>query len=351
MAANGYGYSRPGGGGGAGSSIAMALIAYGQQGGMLYAAYRLPDNPLVLSHVRWQGDTGEVIEAQHSSGNGYDLPQEEREAWAQIALSSTTTQADAVGPDAPWLPVTLDRQRAFELGVRAQRAHYASQPPQAGGFSGLHSTPPPLSNAPSGYASSSYGAPPAPPRMAPLSPVAPPAPAHPYQLHSTGPRSDDYPPTRLIDALPVSSPSMPEPPQQTTGQWAREEMLRGAGQYGGAGQQEVSAFPCVEMEMPMLLSPDQQDFTRDFARDVAIHFSRAARAIPQTRELRGWMRGARIVLAVRMGFGAGARQASRAEMEHAASLLAEALARRTLPYAQLRFADPAEWNQGVELPE
>jgi hypothetical protein len=63
------------------------------------------------------------------------------------------------------------------------------------------------------------------------------------------------------------------------------------------------------------------------------------------------MRGARIVLAARMGFGAGARPASRGEMEHAASLLAEALARRTLPYAQLRFADPAEWNQGVELPE
>ena len=101
----------------------------------------------------------------------------------------------------------------------------------------------------------------------------------------------------------------------------------------------------------MLLTADQQDFTRDFARDVAIHFGRAARAIPQARELRVWMRGARIVLAVRMGFGPGARPASRAEMEHAAALLAEALARRTLPYAQLRFADPAEWNQGVELPE
>lgn len=349
MAANGYGYSRPGA---ASGSIAMALIAYGQQGGMLYAAYRLPDNPLVLSHVRWQGDSGEVIEAQHGSGNAYDLPQEEREAWAQIALSSTTTQADAVGPDAPWLPVTLDRTRAFELGVRAQRARFASQPQQGSqmGFSGLHSTPPPLASTPSGYASSSYGAPPAPPRMAPLSPVAPPAPAHPYQMQTPGPRSDDYPPTRLIDALPVSSPSAPESPQQTTGQWAREEMARGAAHYGAA-QQEVSAFPCVEMEMPMLLSPDQQDFTRDFARDVAIHFSRAAHAIPQTRELRGWMRGARIVLAVRMGFGAGARPASRGEMEHAASLLAEALARRTLPYAQLRFADPAEWNQGVELPE
>ena len=348
MAANGYGYSRPGG---ASGSIAMALIAYGQQGGALYAAYRLPDNPLVLSHVRWQGDSGEMIEAQHGSENSYELPQEEREAWAQIALSSTTNQADAVGPDAPWLPVTLDRTRAFELGVRAQRARYASQPQQSA-YGSLNSPPPPpRSSAPSGFGASSFGPPP-PAMPSRIAPVAPPAPMHPYQLQqipTPSPRSDDYPPTRLIDALPVSSPSLPESPQQTTGQWAREEMMRGAA-YGASGP-EVSAYPCVEMEMPMLLTTDQQDFTRDFARDVAIHFSRAARSIPQTRELRGWMRGARIVLAARMAFGAGARPASRAEMEHAAGLLAEALARRTLPYAQLRFADLAEWNQGVELPE
>jgi hypothetical protein len=127
--------------------------------------------------------------------------------------------------------------------------------------------------------------------------------------------------------------------------------MRGANYGAGQSQQEITAIPCVEVEMPMLLSADQQDFTRDFARDVAIHFSRAAHSIQQARELRGWMRGARIVLAVRMGFGPGVRPASRAEMEHAAALLAEALARRTLPYAQLRFADFAEWNQGVELPE
>lgn len=349
MAANGYGYSRPGG---ASGSIAMALIAYGQQGGALYAAYRLPDNPLVLSHVRWQGDSGEVIEAQHGSGNSYELPQEEREAWAQIALSSTTNQAEAVGPDAPWLPVTLDRTRAFELGVRAQRARYASQPQQAV-YGSLNSQPPLRSSAPSGFgASASYGPPPSPAMPPRIAPVAPPAPAHPYQFQQNqppSPRSDDYPPTRLIDALPVSSPSLPESPQQTTGQWAREELMRGAS-YGANGP-EVSTFPCVEMEMPMLLTDDQQDFTRDFARDVAVHFSRAARSIPQTRELRGWMRGARIVLVVRMGFGPGTRPASRAEMEHAAGLLGEALARRTLPYVQLRFADLAEWNQGVELPE
>lgn len=339
MAANGFGLSRPGA---AGGSIALPLIAYGQQGGALFAAYRLPDNPLSPTHVRWQGANGEMIEAQHGTENIYELPQEEREAWAQIALNSASNQADSVGPNAPWLPVTIDRTRAFELGVRAQRARLASQPPQGmQGSQSSRNSSPHLSGAPAGYGNvggAPYGA-----------PMAHPTPLHPYQLQSPPaptPRADEYPPTRLIDALPSSAPSMPEPQQQNTGQWSRDELMRGA-----QSQSEVTAIPCVEVEMPMLLTADQQDFTRDFARDVAIHFGRAARAIPQVRELRGWMRGARIVLAARMSFGAGSRPASRAEMEHAAGLLADALARRTLPYAQLRFADAAEWNQGVELPE
>ncbi|HET9111501.1 MAG TPA: hypothetical protein VFN78_11800 [Ktedonobacterales bacterium] len=346
MAASGYGYSRPNG---RGDTIATALIAYGQHGGALYAAYRSPDNPLAPSHLRWQGQNGEAIEAEHEPDHAYDLPQEEREAWAQIALSSTSNQADAVGPQAPWLLVALDRQRALELGMRAQRARVASAPPLT------PNSMPPLSGAPGGYSNapyggSPYGAPPAPqmpPRMQPMQPMQP------YQGQSPNPRSDEYMPTRLIDALPASSPSAPDQ-AQSTGSWRRDELLRGAPSYGpgqAQGQPEVSAIPCIEVEMPMLLSPEQTDFTRDFARDVAMHFSRAARAIPQARELRGWMRGARIVLAVRMGFGPGARSATRPEMEHAAGLLADALARRTLPYAQLRFADMAEWNQGVELPE
>lgn len=323
MAANGY-VSRPYERGG---SIAMALIAYGQQGGALFAAYRLPDNPLVLSHVRWQGATGEVIEAQHNADEMYALPQAEREAWAQIALGSATNQADAVGPNAPWLPVRLERERAFELGVRAQRARLEPQSPAS----------PQVSGTPSGY-----GAPVVSNMGASGSPYAR------YPSESPQGLADEYSPTRLIDALPPSAPSMPEQPQNT-GAWARDDLLRG-GAFPGPAQQEVTVIPCIEVEMPMLLTNEQQDFSRDFARDVAIHFGKAARSIPQTRELRGWMRGARIVLAVRMGFGPGARPANRAEMEHGAALLAEALARRTLPYAQLRFAEPAEWNQGVELP-
>lgn len=340
MAANGYGYSRPQD---RGASIATALIAYGQQGGALFAAYRASDNPLAPSHLRWQGVSGEIIETQHNAESAYDLPQEEREAWAQIALGSTSNRADAVGPNAPWLPVRLERERAFELGVRAQRARLASLPPNSPQSAPRLSASPPVS-----YGSAPQGAPLS--SMLPRSSSTFPA----YAPQGPGFHADEYSPTRLIDALPQSAPSLPEPPQNT-GQWSRDDLLRGgsgAGAYGASPSQlEITVIPCVEVEMPALLtSADQQDFTRDFARDVAVHFSRAARSITQARELRGWMRGARIVLAVRMGFGPGSRPVNRAEMEHAAALLSEALARRTLPYAQLRFADFAEWNQGVELP-
>lgn len=341
MAANNYGYSRAPDRGG---TIANALIAYGQQGGALYAAYRLADNPLVLSHVRWQGENGAVIEAQHTTDGMHETPQEEREAWAEIALISTTNQADAVGPNAPWLPVWMDREHALELGLRAQRARLSSQAPQ---------TPHGMSGVGSGYGSGSHSGTPfggASPYSGPPPSQVPHAapPFQPPHMPMPNPPSDEYSPTRLIDALPSSPPSMPDL-SQNTGQWARDDLLRG-GAYPGPSQQEITVIPCVEVEMPVLLSNDQQDFTRDFARDVAIHFGRAARGIPQTRELRGWMRGARIVLAARMGFGLGSRPANRAEMEHAAALLSEALARRTLPYAQLRFAEYPEWSQGVELP-
>jgi hypothetical protein len=290
--------------------------------------------------VRWHGENGDVIEAQHGSESTYDLPQEEREAWAQIALGSTSTQPDAFGPNAPWLRVTLDRSRAFELGMRAQRARMAHPSSYA-----LNNSAPHLSGAPNQHHSSApYGAQPtAQIQHGPMNPM------NPGGRYTPDTRAEDYPTTQLIDALP-SAPSRPES-GQNTGQWSRADLLRGSGYAAAPMQQEVTVIPCVEVEMPILMTGDQQDFTRDFARDVADHFSRAARAIPQARELRGWMHGARIVLAVRMSFGPGTRAPNRAEMEHGAALLSEALAQRTLPYAQLRFAELPEWNQGVELPK
>lgn len=114
---------------------------------------------------------------------------------------------------------------------------------------------------------------------------------------------------------------------------------------------EIIVVTCIEIEMPHLMTSSAQDFTRDFARDVALNFNRAARTIPQTRETRGWMNGAHMTLGALMALGTGTRPATRAEMEHAADTLAGALAQRTLPYVRLRFADAGEWEQGVPLPE
>jgi hypothetical protein len=115
---------------------------------------------------------------------------------------------------------------------------------------------------------------------------------------------------------------------------------------------EVVVIPCVDVELPPTMDGVvSSDYRRDFARDVTMHFSRAARAIPQVREVRGWMRGDRMVLAARFVVAAGNRPPTRAEMDGAAQILADGLAQRTLPYVRLSFADPGEWTQGAPLPE
>lgn len=124
------------------------------------------------------------------------------------------------------------------------------------------------------------------------------------------------------------------------------------GQGGVVDSQEVTTLVSIEVDMPLMPGDGlADDYVRDFARDVTIHFSRAARTLSQTRDLRGWMRGGRIVLAARLAVGTGARAPTRAEMEHAAHLLADALAHRTLPYTRLTFPDPNEWAQGLRLPD
>ena len=130
--------------------------------------------------------------------------------------------------------------------------------------------------------------------------------------------------------------------RQFTGNWQRGQM----------DAPEVVVVPCVDVELPPAMGGNAYaDYRRDFARDVAMHFSRAARAIPQVREVRGWMRGDRMVLAARFVVATGHRPPTRAEMDGAAQILADGLAQRTLPYARLSFADPGEWTQGAPLPD
>ena len=311
-------------------SIIDILLAYGSRGGAVYAAYRHPDNPLLLTHIRWQGPSGDVIEA-HRSPDDMAMVREEREAWAQVALRSTTLRPDAVGPNAPWLQAPLDPRDAYDLATRAQRAREASMPPSqqsyGGGIpsggplgSGMHSP-----GAPSGLTMSS-------------------APIYPSQSHS--PLGDGGQGFENFGSY-SGAPSGISEGSQITGAWPRETFRT----HESQPDHEIIVVACIEIEMPTLITDAPQDFTRDFARDVAVNFNRAARTIPQTRETRGWMHGSRMTLGALMALGTGSRPASRVEMEHAADTLATALAHRTLPYVRMRFADMNEWAQGVPLPE
>src|SRR5581483_6935082 len=69
----------------------------------------------------------------------------------------------------------------------------------------------------------------------------------------------------------------------------------------------VSVIPSVEIELPGTGMPGVTPASvRDFAQDAAATFVRALKSVPQARELRGWMRGGRMVLAARLIMAPGA---------------------------------------------
>lgn len=311
------------------ASIIDVLLAYGSRGGALYATYRHPDNPLLLTDVRWQGPAGETLET-HRSPDDMAMVREEREAWAQVALRSTTLRPDSVGPRAPWLQAPLDPREAYDLATRAKRAREASVPSSQHTFGS--------------------GAPlPGSMRPASFSPAPPPGHLTPNASGFPGQSRGPYGDTRSPDSFGGYNVDLSASPEnsQITGSWSIDPFPRPPSQPNS----EITVIACIEIEMPSLMTDAPQDFTRDFARDVALNFNFAAHTIPQTRETRGWMHGSRMTLGALMALGTGARPATRAEMEHAADTLASALANRTLPYVRLRFADMTEWAQGVPLPE
>lgn len=355
--------------GGGQTTLGQVLAAFAARGGQLTGARRRLDSPLTLTHIRWTGMDGAVIDAVRMPEAEGALSPEEREAWVQLALDCPVPQ----GPMTPetaaaWVPLVTAPARASEL-VRLMHASRsgmwnASQPyspvsgmpygmgvpqpsgpgssPTSGGYIGSYSSATSFgslgamgSAAPvsQGFAASSASG--------GLSPNVSGS-THPYP--STMPPATGAPAGESL--LPFDNDTvLINTPADWTNSWQTPPW------QGGAEMPEVTVLVCVEIELPRVLAgAGGADYTRGFSRDVAASFKRVCQAIPQVRETRGWMRGAYLILAARIAVGSGNRAPSSLEMESAAQTLAEALARETIPYNRLTLANPGEWAQGAALP-
>jgi hypothetical protein len=270
------------------------------------------------------------------------LSAEERDVWIQLALTFPPVPPTLPGEEPPWMPLRVEKEKAAQWvqSVRQAQARERARPQVYSGpmqastprMPAVHVMPTP-SRAPELHWSGETARLPRPGEMraqpsAPYGmsqpPTAPSLPSHPYTQSSYG------------GSMPRSEPS------QWTSGW----------QQGAADQPEVTVLPCIEVELPTLLDGQMgAAYRADFARDIAVHFARAVRKLPQVREMRGWMRGDRLVLAARSVVATGNRGPSEFENDGMARLLQEAIAQETLPYVRLGFADPAEWIHGAALPE
>lgn len=378
------------------TGIAQVLAYYARYGGELLGARR-SDNPLTLTHVRWHDQSGHVFDAIHSPEVDGDVDAAEREVWVQLALDLPVAAAGMFGPQAPWERLALDQDRAAEMLNQLRRslasrpshnnhqAHWSpsAPPPQPvqqanqpyppnrpaynpgynpgfgqGPNAGWYSSQPtaPVGRFPAAYQPVPPAQQPPQPQQAQQAPQAPPAqqPAAPHGLQSSQ------------GAGAPGSPLAPAYAPRTTGEPSAQRVPHGGPEGSQAAdparqwtnsmrvpsEPEVVVIPCIEVELPPVLTdPAASDQARDFTRDVARHFNRSARQLQQVRETRGWMRNGRMVLAARMAVAPGSRVPSHMEMENAARLLGDTLARNMLPFTRMTFAEPGEWTQGIGLPE
>lgn len=296
------------------TGLAEVLSAFAVYGGQLWGARRWVDSPLMLTHVRWQGPAEQFLDAMRHPGDDAYLSPGERAAWVELALHYPSSAAPMMsGAHGPWVALGLERAAAPALLARIPRST--------------------TSGMPSGWSS-------------PFQPSRPSSQPRWQPPATSNPRAPTAPPS-----VPAFDPLWPEP----VGSDAFGLSRPGNGMSGGwpsrGTTQDFSVIPCVEIELPPTMGGSALgDYAREYTRDVTIHFVRAARAIPQVHELRGWMRGDRLVLGAQMLLGTG-RPPTRTDMDNAAQLLADVLAQRTLPYVRLTFADPAEWQAGAPLPE
>ena len=329
------------------TGIAQVLAYFSRYGGELLGARR-SDNPLTLTHVRWHDQSGHVLDASHSPEADGDVEAAEREVWVQLALDLPIAAAGMYGPRAPWEHLALNPERAAELlnqlrrSLASRSSGNSNNPAQWSPGPAMQQQPAMPGFAPnrSGFNGAWNGGSPA----APVGTYPPPfqqsMPQQPAPVQPVfPPRSSQMAPAGGMPGVP-GSPAAPGDAREWTNSIRANQ------------EPEVTVIPCIEVELPPVLTdPAAADQARDFTRDVARHFNRSMRQLQQVRETRGWMRNGRMVLAARIAVAPGSRVPSSMEMENAARLLGDALARNMLPFTRMTFAEPGEWTQGIALPE
>ncbi len=273
------------------TGVAAALEGYASLGGRLLGARRWAPNPLTLTHVRWMGPRGETSDAVRQPGDDQGLSDAEREVWVQLALGFPAMHPSPAGHDAPWLPLAIAPEQAANLLARLPRAAFAPRAPRLS-----------------------------------------------YDPGSGGDSG-------------VASATRTPPPNRASGGQARGPVWNSDLRDAVLFDEGVSVLPCVEIELPPVAGLVTADASRAFVRDAAAAFVRATRGLRQVREIRGWMRGGRLVLAVRLTIAPGSGAPTREEEDDAMRALAYALAQQTLPYAQLTTAHPGEWARGQVFSE
>ncbi|HEX9067762.1 MAG TPA: hypothetical protein VF807_03255 [Ktedonobacterales bacterium] len=282
----------------ANNGIEQVLDWYATRGGNLLGARRWEHSPLVLTHVRWLGPRGESLESAREPQDDARLTQRERDVWVELAVIFSSVHPATPSTEPLWLPLTISQPRAIELIEVLRQDSRSSGSSKGNGFS-----PKPL-----GYAGLS----------------------DPVSIPTLMPGFHDAPTQTSLPPLPRMGFSASDPAVSSP-------------VYGDHG---ATVLACIEVELPIsALGPAGHAASADFARDVAVNFSRAARALPQVHEVRGWMHSGRLVLAARMVMASESRAASRAETENALGVLRDALMARTIPYSKLMLADPGEWMQ------
>ncbi len=295
------------------TGIAEVLEGYARTGGNLLGARRWAENPLTLTHVRWMGPRGEVADAVRPPGDDQGVIAEERGVWVALALGFPAAHPSPAGRDAPWLPLDVSPQQAAGLCLRMARG-MQSQPRGYNGYRQTMPTPGPL----------------------------------PGVFHSGGPMAS--PPGYSPPGF--SPPGYPPPRGDSGGGYVEGPEWAGGLRDALLFDEGVSVIPCIEIELPSAeMGPAAADAARAVARDAAATFIHATQSLRQVREVRGWRRGGRLVLAVRLTVAPGSGAATHEEGEDAVRLLAHVLAQRMLPYTRIGQADPGEWAKGQPLTE